>query len=126
MLSESKYSLWTEAPSGICTALTALGRQILTLRDKVRALITTQSLLCDSHELLGTANSVLDAKDIDLFPDMGELESSFEQKNMIWNAVYEVVDIRNKMMASKLGIIDTFHDLNEKDFNLLVCCFDLL
>eukprot|EP01041_Mallomonas_annulata_P000319 gene319-578_t len=103
VLQDSKYSIWNESPSGMCASLDTFGHHIVLLREKVRALIRSQYLLSEAHDLLGCANAILDHLDIDVFTDMESLEDNFQRNNMKWTAVNEVVTINQKLLASKLG-----------------------
>ena len=85
------------------SALEETEKSMAVLRDDVGQMVRIQAILVTGHDLIGVAEPVLNEKDVDSFPDMGDLEMLYADRSKAWMSVVRINAMKRRLLSSRVS-----------------------
>ena len=87
----------------ISSFVAAMSASMKSIRADVDDMLSTQKILLEAHDIIGTATTVLMSHEVDRFSDLDQLELLYSQRCSAWQLLRDCSVIRRQLLASKLS-----------------------
>lgn len=90
------------SPADVSKFLQRSGNAVFEMRWAVDETVDAQMILTEVHDIIGAANAVLKAVEVDKFTDMDQLEAIYQVRCKAWTCISDTGSIKRQLLASKL------------------------
>lgn len=98
--------------------ISTTGKEVDRLHRQVEECVTGQLVLLEAHDIVGAANAIMTANEVDRFEDMERLHELFQNRCAAWKIIVDCESITQQTTAAKLAN-NNIGDINSKFVRLV-------